>query len=135
VIKLKWEVKQSQIHKIIDSLCRKEECLISGRNSSLCRFTIKDDIADCSNCHVISLLWTSYKVLSNFLLSRLSPCIDKIIGNHECGSSYKRSTTDQMFFTLIRWRRGVKTSWYISFNKARFSKEGNIVPYSSWLAD
>jgi hypothetical protein len=37
------------------------------------------------------------KILSNILLSRLSPYIDKIIGDHQCGFRSNRSTTDQIF--------------------------------------
>jgi hypothetical protein len=32
-----------------------------------------------------------------FLLSRLNPYIDKIIGNQQCGFRHNRSTTDQIF--------------------------------------
>jgi hypothetical protein len=40
----------------------------------------------------------TYKILSNILLSRLSPCIDKIIGDLQCGFRRNRSTTDQIFY-------------------------------------
>jgi hypothetical protein len=43
------------------------------------------------------MLSTSYKILSNILLSRLSPHIDEIIGYHRCGFRRKRSTSDQIF--------------------------------------
>jgi hypothetical protein len=52
---------------------------------------------NCSNYHGISLLSTSYKILSNILLSRLSPYIGEIIGDHLCGFQHNRSTTDQIF--------------------------------------
>jgi hypothetical protein len=52
---------------------------------------------DCNNYHGISLLSTSYKILSNILLSRLGPYIDKITGDHQCGFQHNRSTTDQIF--------------------------------------
>jgi hypothetical protein len=45
----------------------------------------------------ISLLSTSYKMVSNVLLSRLSPEIHKIIGDHQCGFQCSRSTTDKIF--------------------------------------
>jgi hypothetical protein len=50
-----------------------------------------------SNYRGISLLSISYKMLSNILLSRLSPYIDEIIGDHQCGFRCNRSTTDQLF--------------------------------------
>jgi hypothetical protein len=45
----------------------------------------KGDRTDYSNYRGISLLSTSYKILSNILLSRLGPYIDEIIGDHQCG--------------------------------------------------
>jgi hypothetical protein len=48
-------------------------------------------VIDCSNYRRISLLSTSYKILSNILLSRLSPYIDEIIGDHQCGFRRNRS--------------------------------------------
>jgi hypothetical protein len=36
-------------------------------------------------------------MLSNILLSRLSPYIDEIIGDHQCGLPRNRWTTDQIF--------------------------------------
>jgi hypothetical protein len=44
-----------------------------------------------------SILSTSYKILLNILLLKLSPCIDDIIGDHNCGFRSNRSTTDQIF--------------------------------------
>jgi hypothetical protein len=46
-----------------------------------------------NNYRGISLLSTSYKILSNILLSRLVPYIDEIIGDHQCGFQRNRSTT------------------------------------------
>jgi hypothetical protein len=45
----------------------------------------------------ISLLSTTYNILSNILLSLLSPYIDEIIGDHQCGIRHNRSTTAQIF--------------------------------------
>jgi sorting nexin-29 len=41
---------------------------------------------------------TSYKILSNILLSRLIPYADEIIGDHQCGFRGNRSTTDQIVY-------------------------------------
>jgi hypothetical protein len=40
---------------------------------------------DCNNYCWISLVSASYKILPNILLSWLSPYIDEIIGDHQCG--------------------------------------------------
>ena len=41
---------------------------------------------------------TTYKILSNILLSRLIPYAKEIIGDHQCGFWYNRSTTDHIFY-------------------------------------
>jgi hypothetical protein len=45
----------------------------------------------------ISLLPTTYKILSNILLSRLIPYAEEVIGDHQCGFQHNRSTTDHIF--------------------------------------
>jgi hypothetical protein len=57
----------------------------------------KGDKTYYNNYHGISLLSSSYKILSNILLSMLSPYTDEIIGDHHCGFQRNRSTTDQIF--------------------------------------
>jgi len=39
---------------------------------------------DCSNYRGISLLPTTYEILSNILLSRLTPYAEEIIEDHNC---------------------------------------------------
>jgi hypothetical protein len=58
----------------------------------------KRDKTACNNYREISLLSTSYKLLSNILVSRLDPYIDEITGDHQCGFRRNRSTTDQIFY-------------------------------------
>jgi hypothetical protein len=43
------------------------------------------DKTNCSIYSGISLLPTSYQILSNILLSRLIPYADEITGDHHCG--------------------------------------------------
>jgi hypothetical protein len=57
----------------------------------------KGDKTDCNNYRGISLLSTSYKILLNILLSRLSSYTDEIIGHHQCGSRHNRLAIDQIF--------------------------------------
>jgi len=38
-----------------------------------------------------------YKILSNILVSRLTPYVDEVTGDHHCGCQWNRSTTDQIF--------------------------------------
>jgi hypothetical protein len=58
----------------------------------------KGDKTDCRNYRGISLLSTSYKILSNILLARLTPHAEEIIGDHQYGFQCNRSTTDQIFY-------------------------------------
>jgi hypothetical protein len=57
----------------------------------------KGDKTDCSNYRGIPLLSTSYKIASNTLLSKLSPYVDEIIGDNQCGFRRNRSITDNIF--------------------------------------
>jgi hypothetical protein len=57
----------------------------------------KGDKTDCNNNRGISLLSTSYKILSNILFSRLGLYIDEIYGDHQCGFRSNRSATYQIF--------------------------------------
>ena len=45
----------------------------------------KGDKTDCSNYRGIILLLTTYKILSNILLSRLTPYVEEIIWDDQCG--------------------------------------------------
>jgi hypothetical protein len=62
----------------------RKNCLISER-SLLFYLHKKGEKTDCNYYRGISLLSASYKILSNILLSRLSPYIDEIIEDHQCG--------------------------------------------------
>jgi len=57
----------------------------------------KGDKTDCSNYRGISLFPTTYKILSNIPLSRLTPHTEKFVEDHQCGFRHSRSTTDHIF--------------------------------------
>jgi hypothetical protein len=57
----------------------------------------KGDKTDSSNYRGISLLPTTYKILSNILLPKLIPYAEGIIGDYQCGFQHNESTTDHMF--------------------------------------
>jgi hypothetical protein len=44
------------------------------------------------------MLSTSFKILSNILLSRLIPYAHEITGDHQCRFKCNRSMTDQSFY-------------------------------------
>jgi hypothetical protein len=52
---------------------------------------------DRSNCTGISLLSTTYTILSNILLSRLTAHAEEIMRGHQCGFQRNSSTTDHEF--------------------------------------
>ena len=56
----------------------------------------KGDKIDCCNYRGILLLPTTYIILSNVLLSRLTPYAEEIIGDHQYGFRRNRSTTDHI---------------------------------------
>jgi len=53
----------------------------------------KGDKTDCNNYRGISLLPTTYKILSNILLSRLITYAEETTGDHQCGFQRDRPTT------------------------------------------
>jgi hypothetical protein len=78
-----------------------------------------------SNYRGISLLSTSYKILSSILLSTLIPYADDIVGDHQCGFRHtrNRSATDQIFYICqIQWKKlecnGTVHQLFIDFKKA-----------------
>jgi hypothetical protein len=76
----------------------KEELPHQWKESIVVPIHQKGDKTDCSNYRGISLLSTSYKSLSNILLSRLIPYADEIIGDQQCSFRCNRSTTDEIFY-------------------------------------
>jgi hypothetical protein len=66
----------SVINKLINSVWNKEELPDHWKESIIVPVHENDDQTDCNNYHGISLLSTLYRILSNIVLSRLSPYID-----------------------------------------------------------
>jgi hypothetical protein len=75
----------SVIHKLITLIWNIEELPDQWKESIIESIHKTGDKTDCNNYNGISLLSTSYTILSNILLSRLNPYIDEIIGDHQCG--------------------------------------------------
>jgi hypothetical protein len=73
------------MHKFVNSTWNKEELPDQSKESIIVPVHKIGDKTDCNNYSGISLISTLYKVLSNILLSRLSPYIDESIGDHQCG--------------------------------------------------
>ena len=88
----------SEIHKLTISIWNKKELPEEWTESIIVTICKKGDKTDCSNYSSISLLPTTYKILSNILLSRLTPYAENIIVDLQCGFRCNRSTTDHTFY-------------------------------------
>ena len=88
----------------------------------------KGDKTDCNNYEYrgISLLSTTYNILSNILLSRLIPYAAEIIGDHQYGFRRNSSNTAHIFFI----RQILEKKWehneavhqlFVDFKKAYYS--------------
>jgi hypothetical protein len=62
------EILLSEIHKLINSVWNKKELPDQWKESIIAPIHKKGDKTDCNNYRGISLLSTSYKILSNILL-------------------------------------------------------------------
>jgi hypothetical protein len=87
----------SEIHKLINSVWNKKELPDQWKESIIIPVYKKGNKTNCSNNRDTSLLSTTYKTLSNILLSRLTRYAEEIIGYHQCGFRRNRSTTDHIF--------------------------------------
>jgi hypothetical protein len=74
----------SVIHRLNNSIWNKDKLPDQWNESIIVPVFKKGDKTDCNNYHGISLLSSSYKMLSNIFLSWLSPYTDEIIGDHQC---------------------------------------------------
>jgi len=96
MIKVEDRTMCLEIHKLITSIWKKEKLPEECKESITLPIHKKGDKTNCNNYRGISLLPTTYKILSNILLSRLIPYAKEIIGDHQCGFRRKRSTIDQI---------------------------------------
>jgi len=74
-----------EIHKYTNSIWNKEELPEEWKDSIIIPIYKKGDKTDCRNYRVISLLSTTYKIVSDILMSRLTPYAEEIIGVHQSG--------------------------------------------------
>jgi hypothetical protein len=123
LIKAGGEILHSEICRLICSTWIKEELPQQWKLPIIVPIHKKVYKTDCNNYRGISLLSTAYKILSNILLTRLTPYGSEIIGEHQCGFRRKRSTMDQVFYTRQilekKWEyNGTVHQLFIDFKKA-----------------
>ena len=87
----------ARIHKLINSIGNKEKMSEEWKESITVPVYKKDDTTDCSNYRFIPPLTTTYKMLPNILLSRLTPHAEEMWRDHHCGFRRSRSATDHTF--------------------------------------
>jgi hypothetical protein len=97
LIKAESRTINCAIHKLIISTLNKEELPEEWRESIIVPNYKKGDKTDFNNYRGITLLPTTYKILSNILLSRSVPYAEEVIVDHQCGFRSNRSTTDHLF--------------------------------------
>jgi len=97
LIKAGGRIIRSAIHKLIISIWNKEELPEEWKEFIIVHILKKGDKTDCNYYRGISLLPTTYKILSNILLSRLIPHAEEVTGDHQYGFRRNRSTTDHIF--------------------------------------
>jgi hypothetical protein len=117
------EILLSVIHKFINSVWNKEELPDQWKESIIVPVHKKSDKTDCINYRGTSLLSTCYKIISNILLSRLSPYIDEINGDQKCGFRCNRSIADQIICINQTLEKNLKYNetvhqLFIDFKKA-----------------
>jgi hypothetical protein len=80
LIKAGGRTIRSEIHELINSIWNKEELSAEWKGSILTPIYKKGDKTGCNNYTGISLLPTTYKILSKILLSRLTHMQRKLLG-------------------------------------------------------
>jgi hypothetical protein len=112
------EILHPKIHKLINSIWNKEKLPYQWKEYIFLPVHKKGNKTDCNNYRRISLLSTSYKILSNILLLSSSLYIDEITGDHQCGFRCNRSTADQIFCIrlILEKKNGITMRQYISYS-------------------
>jgi hypothetical protein len=94
-IKAGGETLCYEIHRLNCSIWNKEGLPQQWKESIIVPIYKK---TDCNNYRGISLLSTAYRIPSIILLARLTPYVNEIIGDRQCGFRRNRSTMDQIFY-------------------------------------
>jgi hypothetical protein len=102
LIKAGGEILYSGIHVLICSIWDKEELLQQWEESIIIPIHTKGDKTGCNNYRGLSILPSTYKILSIILLPRLTLHVTEVTGDHQCGFRRNRSTTDQIFYIRHR---------------------------------
>ena len=87
----------TEIYKLVLAIWKKEMLPEQWKEFIIVPMYKKGEKTNCSNYRGISISLTSYKILSNIILGRLTPYVEEIIEDHQCGFRCNRLTIDQTF--------------------------------------
>uniref|UniRef100_A0A8D9EGY4 Craniofacial development protein 2 n=1 Tax=Cacopsylla melanoneura TaxID=428564 RepID=A0A8D9EGY4_9HEMI len=123
---------ENTIHDIIKEVWENETMPDSWNVGVICPIHKKGDKEKCQNYRGISLLSSTYKILSVIILGRLKPYVDEIVDDSQTGFMSNRSTTDQIFairqILEKRMEYGKETHiLFIDFKKAFDSLERQAI--------
>jgi len=132
--------QQNIIHYILRStrIWNKEELPQQFKESIIVPMYKKGDKSNCSSYRQMSLLSSTYKILSNILISWLIPYVYEITGNHQCGFCCNKSTIDHIFCICQMLEEKMEVYWDITSFIYTFwevlwpSQERSIIQYSHW---
>jgi len=96
-----------EIHKLIKSIWNKEELCEEWKESIFVCIYMKGDNTDCINYRGISLLSTTYKIVSNILLSRLTHMQRKLLGI----ITVDFDTKDQLLIIYSAFVKYLRKNW------------------------
>jgi len=89
------------MHELINCIWKKEDLPEKWKESIIVPIYKKADKIDRSNCRGMSLLSNTYKLLSNILLSWLTPQAEEIIGDRHCGFRRSSSATARTAYSAV----------------------------------
>jgi hypothetical protein len=98
------EILCPKIHKPLNFIWNKEELPDQWKESIIAPLHKKSDKTDCSYYCEISLLSSTY-ILSNLLLPRISPYINKITGDISVGFDLISQLLIRSFAFIRYWRK------------------------------
>jgi hypothetical protein len=98
LIKTGGETLCFEIHNLICFTWNKEELPQQWKESILVPIHKKGDKPDCNNYQGISLLSTTYKILSKILVAMLTLYVNEITWDHQCGFCHNRLTINHIFY-------------------------------------